>query len=104
MGHGTENDPTGTVDEARAERLAGTLQAIADPTRLQALTALREGPAALDALARALGVESSKLSPEMDRLIDLGLVSERGPAYALHDEHVGALLDEAVGHDAHRGG
>jgi ArsR family transcriptional regulator, nickel/cobalt-responsive transcriptional repressor len=101
MGHGTENDPTGTVDEARAERLAGTLQAIADPARLQALTALRRGPSKLDDLARTIGVESAKLSTEMDRLVDLGLVAERGSSYALHDDHVGALLDEAVGHDQH---
>jgi ArsR family transcriptional regulator, nickel/cobalt-responsive transcriptional repressor len=102
MGHGTEDDPTGTVEQDRAERMASTLQAIAEPVRLQALTALRQGTRTLDDLAGALGVEASKLSTELDRLVEFGLVVEDGPSYALHDEHVGSLLDEAVGHDAHR--
>ena len=45
MGHGTEDDPTGTVEQDRAERMASTLQAIADPVRLQALATLRQGSA-----------------------------------------------------------
>jgi ArsR family transcriptional regulator, nickel/cobalt-responsive transcriptional repressor len=102
MGHGTENDPTGTVDTERAERLAATLQAVADPDRLRALTTLREGPRTLDALARAIDVDDAKLRTELDRLADLGLVTHDERGYALHDEHVGALLDEAVGHDEHR--
>ncbi|MEJ2868074.1 ArsR family transcriptional regulator [Actinomycetospora sp. OC33-EN08] len=101
MGHATENDPTGMVDAVRAERMAVTLQAIADPTRLEALTILREGPRTTQDLSSALDVEAEKLTPEMDRLSSLGLVVEEGGAYRLHDEHVGALLDEAVGHDAH---
>lgn len=103
MGHGTENDPTGLVDDDRAERLAATLQAIADPTRLQALTALREGPASLDGLTRTLGVhDAAKLAPEMDRLVELHLVTDDGASYALADDHVASLLDEAIGHDQHR--
>lgn len=102
MGHGTENDPTGTIDTERAERLAVTLQAVADPDRLRALTALREGPRTLDVLAREVDVDDAKLRSELDRLVDLGLVAHGEHGYALHDEHVGALLDEAVGHDEHR--
>lgn len=103
MGHGTENDPTGTIDAERSERLATTLQAIADPLRLQALTTLRTGAHTLDDLTRTLGVDDdAKLSQELDRLAELGLVVTDDGRYGLADEHVGALLDEAVGHDAHR--
>lgn len=104
MGHGTENDPRGAVGEARAERMAGALQAIAEPVRLQALTALRQGPAGLDDLSSALGVETSKLTTEMDRLVAFGLVMDDGTSYALHDDHVASLLDEAIGHDSHQPG
>jgi ArsR family transcriptional regulator, nickel/cobalt-responsive transcriptional repressor len=102
MGHGTENDPTGRIDEQRAERLAVTLQAVADPLRLQALTALRRGAHALDQLARELHVEDAKLAGELDRLVDLGLLAQADGTYTLADDHVGSLLDEAVGHDQHR--
>jgi ArsR family transcriptional regulator, nickel/cobalt-responsive transcriptional repressor len=101
MGHGTESDPAGQVDPVRAERIAVTLQAIADPTRLEALTMLRQGPRTSKELGAALDVEPDKISGELDRLASLGLVVEEGGTYRLHDEHVGALLDEAVGHDSH---
>jgi ArsR family transcriptional regulator, nickel/cobalt-responsive transcriptional repressor len=101
MGHGTENDPAGMVDPVRAERIAVTLQAIADPTRLEALTILRQGPRTAENLGAAVEIDAEKLAGELDRLASLGLVVEEGGTYRLHDEHVGALLDEAIGHDSH---
>jgi len=106
MGHGTEQEPTGTIDTERAERLAGVLDAVADPLRLRILTTLRTGPATPTDLAEALDLDETKVVEQLGRLAELGVVEHgdggAAAAFALHDDHVGALLDEAIGHDAHR--
>ena len=56
-------------------------------------------------IAMAVGMEQSAVSHQLRVLRHLGLVigerHGRQVIYALHDEHVGDLLDEAVGHVEH---
>ena len=53
----------------------------------------------------AIGMEQSAVSHQLRVLRDHGLVvaerKGRHRVYALHDEHVASLLDEAIGHVAH---
>jgi DNA-binding transcriptional ArsR family regulator len=85
--------------------VATTLQALATPSRLLILARLREGPCAATELARAAGLEQSACSHQLRLLRNLGLVvgTRRGRSvvYALYDNHVAELLDQAVYHTEH---
>ncbi|GLW69678.1 transcriptional regulator [Kitasatospora phosalacinea] len=109
MGHGAapaENAvPRIRLDADNAARVATTLQALATPSRLLILARLREGPCAATELATAVGMEQSACSHQLRLLRNLGLVvgTRRGRSvvYALHDNHVAELLDQAVYHTEH---
>jgi DNA-binding transcriptional ArsR family regulator len=81
------------------------LQALATPSRLLILGRLREGPATVNELTDAVGMEQSAVSHELRLLRHLGLVvgERRGRTitYSLYDNHVAQLLDEAVYHAEH---
>ncbi|MEY9941887.1 DNA-binding transcriptional ArsR family regulator [Streptacidiphilus sp. MAP5-52] len=93
------------LDAAEAERVAATLQALATPSRLLILSRLRQGPRTPKELAADIGMEQSSCSHQLRLLRNLGLVARarqgRSVEYALYDEHVSALLDQAVYHVAH---
>jgi DNA-binding transcriptional ArsR family regulator len=93
------------VDAATAERVARTMQALATPSRVRILGQLREGPNSVGELADAVGMEQSAVSHQLRLLRHLGLVvaTRRGKriVYALHDGHVGVLLEEAIYHVEH---
>ncbi|MEY9871017.1 DNA-binding transcriptional ArsR family regulator [Streptacidiphilus sp. MAP12-33] len=93
------------LDAAEAERVAGTLQALATPSRLRILSRLRQGPCTPSELAADVEMEQSSCSHQLRLLRNLGLVVRdrqgRSVVYALYDEHVSALLDQAVYHVAH---
>jgi DNA-binding transcriptional ArsR family regulator len=59
----------------------------------------------VSALADAVGMEASAVSHQLRLLRHLGLVTGtregRSVVYALHDEHVGQLLEEAISHVEH---
>ncbi|GLY75537.1 hypothetical protein Airi01_038040 [Actinoallomurus iriomotensis] len=63
---------------------------------------LRQGPCPVGELADAVGMERSAVSHQLRHL---GLVTGdrqgRGIVYRLYDDHVAALLDEAVHHIEH---
>jgi DNA-binding transcriptional ArsR family regulator len=67
----------------------------------------RERPHTVGELMAAVDMEQSAVSHQLRVLREYGLVvaERRGRErlYALHDEHVPSLLDEAVGHVAHLG-
>ncbi|MFJ1754940.1 ArsR/SmtB family transcription factor [Kitasatospora sp. NPDC088134] len=88
-----------------AARVATTLQALATPSRLLILSRLREGPCPATELARAAGLEQSACSHQLRLLRNLGLVvgrrNGRSVVYELYDNHVAALLDQAVYHTEH---
>jgi DNA-binding transcriptional ArsR family regulator len=106
MGHGGDGRATRTrLDPATAKAVATTLQALATPSRLLILATLQEGPTTVGALAEAVGMEQSAVSHQLRLLRNLGLVEGqrqgRHIAYSLYDDHVAALIDQAVYHAEH---
>jgi ArsR family transcriptional regulator, nickel/cobalt-responsive transcriptional repressor len=109
MGHGAapakDAVPRTRLDADSAARVATTLQALATPSRLLILSRLREGPCAATELAAEVGMEQSACSHQLRLLRNLGLVvgrrQGRSVIYALYDNHVAELLDQAVYHIEH---
>ncbi|MGO4747367.1 ArsR/SmtB family transcription factor [Streptomyces sp. 2MCAF27] len=109
MGHGAASPvsavPRARLDAAGAARVATTLQALATPSRLLILARLREGPLAATELAAEVGMEQSACSHQLRLLRNLGLVTGtrkgRSVVYALYDNHVAELLDQALYHVEH---
>ena len=106
MSHGVQGR-TGSapLDAPTAQQVADTMQALATPSRVRILGRLRESPCSVGALADAVSMERSAISHQLRLLRHLGLVTSerrgRSIVYALHDPHVGVLLDEAVYHVQH---
>ncbi|MEV4255996.1 metalloregulator ArsR/SmtB family transcription factor [Spirillospora sp. NPDC049652] len=109
MGHGAasprDSVPRTRLDAAHAQRVATTLQALATPSRLLILARLREGPLPATELAAEVGMEQSACSHQLRLLRNLGLVvgtrKGRSVVYALYDDHVAELLDQALYHVEH---
>ncbi|WP_026412220.1 ArsR/SmtB family transcription factor [Actinomadura oligospora] len=108
MGHGAESPeevPRTPLTPASAAHVAGTLQALATPSRLLILARLREGPLPATELAAEVGMEQSACSHQLRLLRNLGLVTGtrqgRHIMYALYDDHVATLLDQALYHVEH---
>jgi len=106
MGHRTKGQTrAGRLDAHDAKVVAMTLQALATPSRLLILGRLREGPASVGELADAVDMTQSAVSHQLRLLRNLGLVdgprSGRTITYALYDNHVAQLLDEAIYHAEH---
>jgi DNA-binding transcriptional ArsR family regulator len=97
--------PRVRLDATSAARVATTLQALATPSRLLILARLREGPLAATALAAEVGMEQSACSHQLRLLRNLGLVTAerhgKSMIYALYDNHVAELLDQAIYHADH---
>lgn len=104
MSHGGRADPT-YLDERTARSVAETMTALSTPSRVRILSRLCAGPCTVGALAAAVEMEQSAVSQQLRVLRHLGLVvgerDGRTVVYALHDEHVGELLSEAVSHTEH---
>jgi ArsR family transcriptional regulator, nickel/cobalt-responsive transcriptional repressor len=102
--HGAEPDLSFLSAET-ARSVAETMQALAAPSRVRILSRLAAGPCSVGDLAREVGMEQSAVSQQLRVLRHLGLVvgerDRRQVIYALHDEHVRALLSEAVSHTEH---
>ncbi len=110
MGHGVATTaehavPRTRLDPDNAPKVAATLQALATPSRLMILARLREGPLPATELAAAVGMEQSACSHQLRLLRNLGLVTGarqgRSVVYALYDNHVAELLDQALYHVEH---
>jgi ArsR family transcriptional regulator, nickel/cobalt-responsive transcriptional repressor len=104
MGQGTETG-LGFLSAATARSVAETMQALAAPSRVRILSRLGAGPCPVGELASAVGMEPSAVSQQLRVLRHLGLVvgerDGRQVIYALYDDHVRALLSEAVSHTEH---
>jgi DNA-binding transcriptional ArsR family regulator len=105
MGHGLDTELR-FLSASTARSVAETMQALAAPSRVRILSRLGVGPCAVSDLAREVGMEQSAVSQQLRVLRHLGLVvgerDGRQVIYALHDDHVRALLSEAVSHTEHR--
>ncbi|MES2867171.1 MAG: metalloregulator ArsR/SmtB family transcription factor [Actinomycetota bacterium] len=90
---------------ADAEQLAQIMQALASPLRLRILSALRAQPRTVTELSEILDAGQTTVSNHMRLLRHLSLVTGRREGrhvhYALFDNHVNDLLEEAIGHLAH---
>jgi len=105
MSHGAISTRIDQMEPSFAALVADTMQALAAPSRVRILGRLRSGPCSVNELADAVGMESSAVSHQLRLLRHLGLVvgqrAGRRVVYALHDEHVGELLEQAVSHVEH---
>ena len=106
MSHGVRGKGhVGKLDAGTAGQVAATMQALATPSRVRILGRLRESACSVGELAEAIGMEQSAVSHQLRVLRHLGLVigerQGRRIVYALHDSHVGVLLEEAVYHVEH---
>jgi len=93
------------VDEPEAVAIAELMQALAAPSRVRLLYALRDGEAGVAALAEATGLTPSAASQQLRVLRHLRFVATRRDGrsivYRLHDGHVAVLLDEVRNHLDH---
>jgi len=105
VGHAEHRSEPRPLDAAAAKSLATTLQALATPSRLLILDRLRRGPATVSEIVEAIGMEQPAVSQQLRVLRNLGLVSGnregRSIVYELYDDHVSALLDQAIYHGEH---
>ena len=91
----------GVSAEVAAE-VADAMFALSTPSRVQILGCLLEGPLTVTELMQALEMEQSAVSHQLRVLREHELVKAewqgRRRLYALADEHVVALLEEALRH------
>lgn len=89
-----------------ANEVARIMGALATPSRVRILSRLRTAPCAVGELTDAVEMAQPAVSHQLRILRDLGLVTGtrrgRQVVYGLHDPHIGAVLDEALRHMAHR--
>jgi DNA-binding transcriptional ArsR family regulator len=104
MTHGVEPDLS-FLSVATARSVAQMMQALAAPSRVRILSRLAAEPCSVGELARDVQMEQSAVSQQLRMLRHLGLVvgerEGRQVIYALHDDHIRALLSEAVSHAEH---
>ena len=76
--------------------------ALSTPSRLQILACLRAGPRTVSEIVEAVAMEQSAVSHQLRVLRDHALLKVRRVGrtrqYSLRDEHVDALLDDALAH------
>jgi DNA-binding transcriptional ArsR family regulator len=76
--------------------------ALSTPSRLQILLCLRSGPQTVSEIVSAVGMEQSAVSHQLRVLRDHAVVTMRREGrtrrYALRDEYVGDLIDDALEH------
>ncbi|MBA3843378.1 MAG: helix-turn-helix transcriptional regulator [Actinobacteria bacterium] len=106
MGHSSATTFRGAdVDLEMANQIAEAMQALATPSRVLILARLLESSCSVTELAEAVGMEQSAVSHQLRILRLLRLVvgerDGRNVLYALHDSHVGVLLEESANHVAH---
>lgn len=107
MGHAVDGHAKAAADlDARtAKTVAATMQALSTPSRLLILGRLRRGPATVNELSGDVAMEQSAVSHQLRILRNLGLIEGdrhgRSIVYALYDNHVAELLDQAVFHSEH---
>jgi DNA-binding transcriptional ArsR family regulator len=104
MSHGKESDLT-FLSSQTARSVAETMQALATPSRVRILSRLGAGPCSVGELVQDVGMGQPAVSAQLRVLRNLGLVvgerDGRQVIYALYDDHVRALLAEAVSHTEH---
>ncbi len=106
MSHGEQADLDRLLDNPNfVQAAADAMQALSAPSRLRILARLHVAPASVSELAAAVGMEGSAVSHQLRLMRHLGLVvgqrDGRQVIYALHDDHVGEMLEQVVSHVDH---
>ena len=103
--HQEQHHPAGrpqTVGEMAIERAARIFRAVGDLERLRLLALLTQGEACVTELAAAIHAELPTISQRLRVLRSEGLIVRRREGkhiyYALTDEHIVALILNALGH------
>lgn len=90
---------------AQVSALSTLFAALADPTRIRIISALRNRSLCVHDLAVAVGRSDTAISHQLKTLRDAGLVqgerNGRRMMYTLDDAHVEALFDSALNHVWH---
>jgi DNA-binding transcriptional ArsR family regulator len=93
------------LDTGTARVVADTMHALSTPSRVRILSRLGAGACSVTELAQDVEMEQPAVSQQLRVLRHLRLVTGerlgRQIIYALHDDHVGVLLAEAVSHVEH---
>ena len=93
--------------EDESVAIADLMNALAAPSRVRLLFALREGERSVGDLADATALTPSAASQQLRILRHLRFVRARrdgrSTLYRLHDDHVAVLLDEVRNHLEHAG-
>lgn len=93
------------LDGAFAQAVAETMQALSAPSRVRILGQLSAGPQSVGDLAAAVEMTPAAVSQQLRVLRHLGFVTGARDGqriiYDLHDDHVGELLEAAIGHVEH---
>lgn len=94
-----------TPDDEQAHLAAETFRMLADPTRIKLLSALIQEELSVSSLAELAGVRPTAASQHLAKLRLAGLVRGRREGtfvyYAAADDHVSALLKQALFHAGH---
>lgn len=76
--------------------------ALSTPSRLRILVCLRSGPRTVSEIVEAVGMEQSAVSHQLRVLREHSVLGVRRIGrtrqYALRDQHVAALIDQALAH------
>jgi DNA-binding transcriptional ArsR family regulator len=92
--------PLVKLSEKEAERVADAMFALSAPSRVRILACLRTGPHAVSEITEAIGMEQSAVSHQLRVLREYRFVRAerkgRRRMYGLYDDHVAALVDDAV--------
>ena len=93
------------LSDELAESVAELSAAFATPSRVRILVRLWQGPAPVSTLADDIRMEQSAVSHQLRLLRHLDLVRTRRNGreivYALRDDHVATMLNEAIYHIEH---
>lgn len=93
------------VDERRAEELARTFNALADPTRVRIISALMRQELCVCDIAVLLRISQSAISHQLRQMRDLRIVRSRKEGrivfYSLDDEHISDLFQRGIEHLEH---
>jgi DNA-binding transcriptional ArsR family regulator len=93
------------IDPDTAEFIADAMEGLAAGSRIQLLCLLAQGPRSVKQLTAETDMEQPAVSQHLRVLRDLGFVRAekegRTKIYELHDDHVAALLEQAVAHAEH---
>ena len=85
-----------------AQQVADTMFALSTPSRLQILVVLRDGPRTVSEIVEVVQMEQSAVSHQLRVLRDHAIVSARRIGrrreYALRDEYIRSLLEDALLH------